>query len=37
MSAPGHGFPRKGGYFELETDKPGNLFTRESPYGLWRA
>ena len=24
-------FSRKGGYFELETDKPGNLFTREEP------
>ena len=22
---------RKGGYFELETDKPGNLFTRDEP------
>ena len=24
-------FARKGGYFELETDKPGNLFTRDEP------
>jgi hypothetical protein len=24
-------FARKGGYFELETDKPGNLFTRGEP------
>ena len=30
MSAPGRGL-RKGGYFELETDKPGNLFTRDEP------
>ena len=24
-------FARKGGYFELETEKPGNLFTYDEP------